>query len=94
MDYTERSELEFIIEVIKDWEPEQHPIKIEDAFIRLQEINQYDNFDLWGELKKVLSNNKNLSHPVLSTNISDDLCANYVHQGYFWYNKSMWGTDT
>lgn len=94
MDYDERAELEYCIDVLRDYDSDQLAMKVYDAFIRLMEINRFDNIDLWNELKEVITSNKELSSPVVSSNIDAEICNKYLKEGHWWFNRKMWGKGT
>lgn len=88
----EQEKLKSIIEIVRTWVPEQRSVLIKDAFIRLQNFDQNRNSNLWAELLDAIYYNSNLGHPTLTDSFTTELCRKFVREGYWWYNKALWGS--
>lgn len=84
--------LKSLVELIRTWKPGNRNITIKDAFIQLQNLDQNKNKELWTELQDAIYHNPNLAHPDFMNSFDNEFCSFLTREGYWWYNKGLWGS--
>jgi hypothetical protein len=84
---TEREELRREIRIVRQWDFSRMPNGVESAFLRLEDLDQSRNNDLWDELRHTLAENEHRRHPKLLKFIERPERA---EQEYWWYDPAEW----
>jgi hypothetical protein len=87
MTRTDKEELEYALEILKEWKEGDEIVEVNAAFSMMASCDQTNHQDLWEKLRKALRENEDLNQDYMTKQLRIESLA---QKNLWWYDPEQW----